>query len=67
MIYMLKAGMTGDVRRGHGRRAVVSLLCLLSLVRGRCGLVVFVIIIAFACKIFRSFVFVGRSKILITA
>lgn len=41
----------------------MGLLCLLSLVRGGCGLVFFVIVIASACKIFRSFVFVGRSKL----
>lgn len=63
MIYVLETGMTGNVRRGHGRRALMGLLCLLSLVRGGRGLVFFVIVIAFACKIFRSFVFVGRSKL----
>lgn len=41
----------------------MGLLCLLNLVRGGCGLVFFVIVIAFACKIFRSFMFVGRSKL----
>lgn len=48
VIYVLEAGMAGNVRRGHGRRALMRLLCLLSLFGSGCGLVFFVIVIAFA-------------------
>ena len=64
MVYVLKAGVTWDMRRGHSRRSLLWLWCVVCLVR--CGSVlifVFVIVVAFAAKIFRSFVFMGRAEL----
>lgn len=67
MVYVLEAGVTWDMRRGHSRRALLWLRCLVCLVR--CGSVfifVFVFVVAFAAKIFGSFVFMGRAELQMT-
>ena len=67
MVYVLKAGVTWDMGRGHSRRALLWLRCVVCLVR--CGSVlifVFVFVVAFAAKIFRSFVFMGRAELQMT-
>ena len=64
MVYVLEAGVTWDMGRGHSRRALLWLRCVVCLVR--CGSVlifVFVFVVAFAAKIFRSFVFMGRAEL----
>ena len=67
MVYVLEAGVTWDMGRGHSRRSLLWLWCVVCLVR--CGSVfifVFVFVVAFAAKIFRSFVFMGRAELQMT-
>lgn len=64
VIYMLETRMAGDLRRrGHGGGALLCLLCLLDLFRGRGGLIFIIVVVALAGKIFGSFVFMGRAEL----
>lgn len=61
MIHVLEGRLALEMR---GNGGVVLLNCL-DVLGSRRGLVFLIIIISLARKIFRSFVFVGRAKILI--